>query len=383
MTSWVRSRFWRSTDLDPLRRAMELAELGRGTADPNPLVGAVLMHEDRTVGEGWHQRAGEPHAEVLALQVAGEQARGATLYTNLEPCCHYGRTPPCVLRLLEAGVARVVTALVDPDPRVCGQGLTALREAGLEVVLAPSELALECAFQNRFFLASVSNGRPFVTLKYAMSLDGKLASRSGDSKWITGDEARLRVHQERALHQAIMVGRGTVEIDDPHLNVRGIVGARQPLRVVLDSLGRLPDSSRVLSSAGGAVLFATTARSASSWRDRLRRKGAEVLVLEEDDEGRVSLPEVLDYLHRNGIRSLLAEGGGQLHGSLIDLGLVTRVLGFIAPRILGGQSAPGPIGGCGAETMEQALPLRHVKGGSVGEDFLIEGYVDDSWLHSP
>ena len=374
---------WTPVDSGFLRRSLELAALGRGLADPNPFVGAVLVNDGRIVGEGWHRRAGEPHAEVLALEAAGQQALGSTLYINLEPCCHYGRTPPCVPRLLEAGVNRVVVGLIDPDRRVCGQGVASLRDQGVTVVLAPPEVQQECAFLNQFFLASQRHGRPFVTLKFAMTLDGKIATRTGQSQWITGEEARARVHQERALHQAILVGRGTVMADDPRLNVRGVSGSRQPLRVILDSLGRIAHGARLLSSPGGPVMFATTSRSSANWREGLRQRGAEVLEVEEDDEGRVSLRSLLHHLHRNGIRSVFAEGGGQLHGSLVDQALATRVLGFIAPRIIGGEAAPTPIAGLGAASMDQAQSLRHARGCAVGGDFLVEGYLDDSWLTPP
>lgn len=362
---------------------MELAAQGQGTADPNPLVGAVLVRDGEIVGEGWHQRAGEPHAEVFALEMAGANARGSTLYINLEPCCHYGRTPPCAPQLLQAGVARVVVGLVDPDPRVSGQGVKMLEEAGVEIVTPPEELLLDCAFLNQFFVASVRTGRPFVTLKYAISLDGKIATRTGHSQWITGEEARARVHQERSAHQAILVGRETVLRDDPHLNVRGFPGARQPLRIVLDSQGRLPDTARVLSSAGGAVLFATTAQSAHNWRESIKAKGAEIVIVEEDDEGRVSLRALLEYLNDQGIRSLFVEGGAQIHGAFLDQRLATRVISFIAPVIIGGAKALSPVGGVGADTMDVAQQLTYAKGGSVGGDFYIEGYLDDSWLGTP
>lgn len=370
-----------------MARALELAGRGLFSAAPNPVVGAVLVREGELVGEGFHRAAGEPHAETHALQQAGERARGATLYVTLEPCIHQGRTPPCAPAVIAAGIRRVVVGCVDPDPRVAGGGLRLLAEAGLTVDRASSELVRSCALQNQFFLASASNGLPFLTLKYAMSLDGKTASHTGHSRWISGPVSRLSVHRERALHQAVLVGIGTALADDPQLNVRGLEGVRQPLRVVVDSRARLSLASRLLDQPGGATWVAVGPEAAPDRVQALRERGARIEVLplaqrspgQDQDQG-LDLFVLLERLQANGIRSVLAECGGELASSLWRQRLITRLLVFVAPIMIGGRTAPSPLGGPGLERVDQAVPLHQLSHRSSGADIEVEGYVDLSWL---
>jgi diaminohydroxyphosphoribosylaminopyrimidine deaminase/5-amino-6-(5-phosphoribosylamino)uracil reductase len=359
-----------------MEHALALAGRGLGSAAPNPVVGAVVVSNGEVVGEGFHRAAGEPHAEVLALAQAGERARGATLYLTLEPCTHFGRTPPCAPAVIAAGIAKVVVACADPDPRVAGGGLRSLAEAGLEVVRADEDLRERCALQNQFFLASVVNGRPFVTLKYAMSLDGKIACASGHSQWISGPQSRAIVHEERALHQAVMVGIGTALADDPLLTVRDLPGARQPVRIVVDSLARLPANARILNSAGGPVWVAVGPRAPAARIATLRARGARVEVLPEG----LDLGVLMKRLLSEGIRSVLAEGGGELAASLLRAKLLTRLLVFVAPMLIGGRGAPSPVGGLGVETLSDAPRLIRLQSRVSGADLAIEGYVDLRWL---
>ncbi len=351
---------------------LQLAAQGRLTAAPNPMVGAVLVQGDEIVGQAYHRAAGESHAEVLALQQAGERARGATLYINLEPCCHHGRTPPCAPQLVAAGVARVVIGTLDPDPRVQGGGVQCLRQAGLQVEGCPLAWFERCLDLNRFFLHAAVQQRPFVTLKYAMTLDGRVATENGDSRWITGASARHQVHQERAAHQAILVGSGTALQDDPHLNVRGIAGAPQPIRVVADRRGRLSPQARLFNSPGGPIWIAYGALAEASWREQMRQAGGELFEAGE-------LPQLLGHLYAQGVRSLLVEGGPRLAGAFLDQNLVQRVLAYVAPILVGAGSAPGPLAGQGVSLMGQAQRLKRASWTSLEEDLVLDGELEDSW----
>jgi diaminohydroxyphosphoribosylaminopyrimidine deaminase/5-amino-6-(5-phosphoribosylamino)uracil reductase len=360
-------------------RALELARRGQPTTAPNPNVGAVVVRGEECVGEGWHRAPGTPHAEVHALRAAGEAARGATLYVTLEPCCHTGRTGPCTELVLAAGIQRVVVGLVDPDPRVLGKGLDILRQAGLRVDLVAPALRRQCALANRFFLKARRTGTPFVTMKYAATLDGKIATRTGHSQWISGPEARAWVHEQRALHQAVLVGVGTVLADDPRLDVRLDGDRRQPVRLVADSLARTPPSARLFTTPAGPVVIGVTGGAPSSRVDSLRAAGAEVLLLPEA-AGRLDLTAFCAELGRRELQSVLLEGGGALNAAMLEGGLVSRVAAFLAPRLIGGAAAPGPIGGLGAERLEQGWELQEVESRSVGKDLLIEGYLSCPWL---
>jgi diaminohydroxyphosphoribosylaminopyrimidine deaminase / 5-amino-6-(5-phosphoribosylamino)uracil reductase len=346
-------------------RAIELALQADYMTSPNPMVGAVVLDAaGNLAGEGYHRRAGQPHAEQEALAVAGARARGGTLYVNLEPCTHSHRTPSCAEAIILAGISRAVVCMPDPDDRVSGAGIAKLEAAGIETVVGVHE---ERAMRlNEFYVKHRLTGRPFVSAKFAMSLDGKIATRAGESRWITGEESRHHGQRLRHVHDAILVGVGTVIADDPALTAR-LEGeeARQPLRVILDSQLRTQESAKVV---GPNTLIAST-RSGSVG-------AAEILVLPAADDGRVRLAPLLDELGRRGILSLLVEGGSEVHGSFFAEGLVDKVHAYVAPRLIGGRDAPGAIGGSGVERLVETVQLRDVDTTRLGADILITGYVD-------
>lgn len=352
-------------DLHWAARAIELALQADYRTSPNPMVGAVVVDvAGNLAGEGYHRQAGQPHAEQEALAAAGDRARGGTMYVNLEPCTHLHRTPSCAEAALLAGIARVVVSMPDPDDRVSGKGIAKLEAAGIETVVGVHEE--RAGRLNEFYVKHRLTGRPFVSAKFAMSLDGKIATRAGESRWITGEESRLHGHRLRHIHDAILVGVGTVIADDPELSAR-LDGedVRQPLRVVLDSQLRTRMSARVV---GPNTLIATT------------RSGlvgaAEILPLPATAEGRVPLAPLLDELGKRGILSLLVEGGSEVHGSFLAEGLVDKVHVYVAPRLIGGRDAPGAIGGSGVERLVEAIQLRDLDTTRLGADILITGYVD-------
>jgi diaminohydroxyphosphoribosylaminopyrimidine deaminase/5-amino-6-(5-phosphoribosylamino)uracil reductase len=355
-----------------MRRALRLAERARGRTAPNPMVGAVVVSGDESVSEGYHHRAGEPHAEILALRAAGERARGATLYVTLEPCCHHGRTPPCTDAVLAAGVRRVVAATLDPFPKVAGGGVATLRAAGVEVTVGVLEA--EARRQNEAFRKAVTGGLPFVTLKAAMTLDGKIATVTGDSRWVTGEVARRHVHRLRDHHDAILVGIGTVRADDPLLTAR-LPRARDPVRVVVDARADLPLNSQIGATlATVRTLVAVTEAAPPSRRDALAAAGAEVLALPADG-GRVDLRALMEALVRRELHSVLVEGGAEIHASLLAAGLVDKVILYVAPKLIGGREAPGPVGGPGIARMNDAIPLHDLRVRRFGADLAVEGYV--------
>lgn len=357
-----------------MQQCLQLAARGRTSVAPNPMVGAVLVQDDEVVGQAFHRAAGEGHAEILALEQAGQRARGATLYINLEPCCHQGRTPPCAPRLVEAGVARVVVGLKDPDPRVSGGGLERLRQAGVEVVGAPTPWPERCLELNQRFVQAALTGRPFVTLKYAMTLDGRVATATGDSRWITGPAARAQVHAERADHQAILVGSGTALRDDPHLNVRGQPGAPQPVRVIADRRGRLSPQARIFNAPGGPIWIAHGEQAGEDWRQSIRDAGGELFQATD-------LKSLLAHLHAQGIRSLFLEGGPDLAGAFLDQGLVQRLLVYLGPALVG--NGPGPISATGVQLMQSATRLRNLKWSQVEDDLVVEGELQADWRSHP
>jgi len=353
-------------DREYMKRALDLAARAIGRTSPNPVVGAVVVKDGEVVGEGYHEGAGRPHAEVCALKAAGEKAHGATLYVTLEPCCHHGRTPPCTDAIISAGVKRVVAAMVDPDPRVRGRGLDLLRKAGVDISVGL--LACKAVELNEPFVTFKTLGRPMVILKWAMTLDGKIASRTGASRWITGEEARRVVHRLRDRYDAVCVGVGTVLADDPALTCR-IPGGRNPVRVVLDSNLRTPQGALVIGRDGRCLIF--TASDNREKRERLEEAGATVVRVAPTCAG-VDISEVLARLGDMGILSLLVEGGAQVHGSFVAAGLVDRVYAFVSPKLMGGKTAPGPVGGPGATHPSEALPLGDIKVVEVeGGDLLI------------
>jgi len=359
-----------------MARAVALAEGGRGTASPNPMVGAVLVRDGRVVGEGFHRAAGLAHAEALALAAAGELAAGATCYVTLEPCAHHGRTPPCADALVAAGVARVVAAVADPDPRVGGAGLDRLRAAGVRVdVGAGAEAAAE---QNAAYLTHRRLGRPRVTLKAAASLDGKVAAPDGTSQWITGPAARADAHRLRAEADAVCVGAGTALADDPRLTVRlpGWSG-RQPLRVLVDAAGRVAATGHLFDGEA-ETLVATTPAAPAAAVDAWKAAGAEVLMCEEQTVtvgmGRaVDLEDLVRALGERGVLELLVEGGPRLQASLWAAGLADRLVWYLAPLAIGGQGAPGLLG-AGAVTLADARRLRLASVDRFGEDLRLVAY---------
>lgn len=362
-----------ATDREYMLRAMELAGRGKGAVNPNPLVGAVIVKDGKVIGEGWHEYYGGWHAERNAFRNCTEDTAGATLYVTLEPCCHYGKTPPCTEIIMERGIGRVVVGLPDPNPLVAGKGMKLLREAGIEVVCGVEEEALR--EQNRVFLKYITSRRPWVALKTAMTLDGKIATRTNDSKWVTGETAREYVQHLRREYMGIMAGIGTVLADDPMLNCRLGGDVRQPVRIVVDSALRIPENSRLVATAKTyRTLVACTAAGDEEKRGRLGKAGVEVLVCKEK-EGRVDLEDLMDLLGAKGIDGVLAEGGGELNYSLIRQGLVDEVYAFIAPKVAGGREAKTPVEGLGAEKMNEAVELGEFRVEKVGRDVLLRARV--------
>jgi diaminohydroxyphosphoribosylaminopyrimidine deaminase/5-amino-6-(5-phosphoribosylamino)uracil reductase len=353
-----------------MARALELAERGRGHVEPNPLVGAVLVHDDWPVGEGWHQRYGGPHAEVHALAAAGEAACGATLYVTLEPCCHHGQTPPCTDAVLRAGIARVVAAMTDPFPAVAGKGAEQLRAAGVEVEFGPCAAAARRL--NAPYLKLLAASRPYVHAKWAMTLDGKIATRSGDSKWVSNEVSRRRVHELRGRMDAILVGVGTAVADDPQLTARP-PGPRTAARVVLDSHGRLPLTSTLVRTAREVPTVVATAASPPAQVAELRAAGCEVLTLPATD-GRPGVDALLAELGKRRMTNVLVEGGAAVLGSFLDAGAVDEVHVFIAPRLAGGAGALTPIGGRGVEKIAQALTLAECRVEMIDGNVYVHGW---------
>jgi diaminohydroxyphosphoribosylaminopyrimidine deaminase/5-amino-6-(5-phosphoribosylamino)uracil reductase len=367
--------------MDFLGRALELADLAVGRTSPNPAVGAVVVRDGLIVGEGFTQPPGSAHAEVMALAAAGSRADGADLYVTLEPCGHYGRTPPCTDALIAAGIRRVVVAMLDPNPLVDGGGVTALRQAGLAVEIG--DRAGAARRLNAAFFHYVHTGRPLVTAKWAMTLDGRIATVGGDSRWVTGVPARRLVHLERDASDAILVGIGTVLADDPRLTIRLAPADNRrpprlaaPWRVILDTQARLPPNRHLVcdNNDGRTLLFVGENAPAERVRN-LRDRGVDV-VIAPSVGGRIELSAALATLAQRGAIRVLAEGGSELLGSLFAAGRVDRILAFIAPKLIGGRAAPGPLGAIGRARMAEAMPLRDVDIRSVGEDSLIEGWLD-------
>jgi diaminohydroxyphosphoribosylaminopyrimidine deaminase/5-amino-6-(5-phosphoribosylamino)uracil reductase len=354
--------------------ALALAAQARGRTSPNPMVGSVVVRDGRVVGRGYHIKAGAPHGEAAALGDAGVQANGATLYVTLEPCCHYGRTPPCTKAIIAAGIRRVVAAMRDPNPLVSGQGLEELRQAGIEVKLPVLEA--EAAALNEVFIKYITTKRPFVLLKVAASLDGKIATVTGESRWITNERSRLLVHQLRDQVDAIMVGINTVLRDDPLLTTRlpgG--GGRDPMRIIVDSRLRLPCEARVLTaSTTASTLIATTPQAPRDKRLQLEAAGAKILIVEGDGP-RVPLGALLEQLGAMQVTSVLLEGGGELHSSALRAGIVDKVLFFLAPKLIGGRVAPPAIGGEGFARLDEAVTLERMHVRQLDDDLLIEGYI--------
>lgn len=357
------------TDFDRkmMQRCLELARRALGRTSPNPMVGAVVIQNGEIIGEGFHPRAGEPHAEVFALKAAGENARGATVYVSLEPCNHHGRTPPCSEALVAAGVAKVVVGMVDPNPLVASGGIARLRSAGIEVVVGVEEEA--CQKLNEGFIHRIRYHKPLGILKYAMTLDGKIATSKGHSNWITNTAARKQVHQLRVACDAVIVGGNTVREDNPHLTSHQ-ESVHNPLRVVMSRNLNLPFNANLWDIREAPTLVLTEVGANSEFQEFLQHKGVEVVELTP-----LTPDKAMTFLYERGFCSVLWECGGILAASAIAQGAIQKVLAFIAPKIIGGSDAPTPVGELGFTAMTEALQLERITVRLVDSDCLIEGYL--------
>jgi diaminohydroxyphosphoribosylaminopyrimidine deaminase/5-amino-6-(5-phosphoribosylamino)uracil reductase len=366
------------TDRHHLSRAIELAEQGRGRVSPNPLVGAVIGREQEVIGEGFHHEYGAPHAEVEAIAAAGDcDLEGSTLYVSLEPCCHHGQTPPCTDAIREVGISRVVVGSDDPSEHASGRGLGILRDEGIEVVIADGELAARARLLNQPFRKRARTGRPWILFKSAMTLDGKVATRAGDSKWISGEASRYRAHHWRAQCDAVAVGIGTALADDPLLTARVDAVHRQPRRVLFDSLARLPLTARLARDAREIPLTVVVSRAAPrAATDALETHGVDVIVATgENEPARVC--SALDQLGAAGITSILLEGGPHLAGAFLDAGEVDEIRLFLAPLVIGGRTARDPLEGKGVDTIAEALRALTLDVERVGEDVLVSARLKE------
>ncbi|MUT65537.1 bifunctional diaminohydroxyphosphoribosylaminopyrimidine deaminase/5-amino-6-(5-phosphoribosylamino)uracil reductase RibD [Paenibacillus sp. NEAU-GSW1] len=350
--------------------ALEMAAKAAGQTGINPVVGCVVVKEGRIIGIGTHLKRGTGHAEVHALKMAGDEAEGATVYVTLEPCSHYGKTPPCCERIIEAKAARVVVATTDPNPQVAGRGIERIREAGIEVEVGLMEA--QSRSMNEKFNKYITTKRPFVTLKTASTLDGKIASRTGDSRWVTGAAAREQVHTLRHQHEAIMVGIGTVLADDPQLTTRADVPAIHPVRVIIDSKLKLPEQARVVTDRTVRTIVVTTEQADHAKADKLIAAGVEVIRAGKGDQ--VDLAEAMRMLGELEIGSILLEGGGKLNGAMLEAGLIDKIIIYMATKIIGGLQAPGTFTFDGFEKMSQAIALERVAVEMAGDDISIAGY---------
>lgn len=353
--------------------ALQLAQRGCGWTAPNPMVGAVIVKDGRIIGQGWHQRCGEPHAERNALATCTEDPRGATLYVTLEPCCHHGKQPPCTEAILAAGIAHVVVGSDDPNPLVAGKGIRQLRDHG--VTVTEHCLQGKCDRLNEVFFHYIQTKRPFVVLKYAMSLDGKIAAYTGASQWITGEAARNHVQQQRHRYRGIMVGVGTVLTDNPRLTCR-LPGGRSPTRILCDTHLRTPLDANVVTTARETPTILATCCTDPERQRPYEAAGCQVLCVEEQD-GHVNLPKLMERLGEMQLDSILLEGGGTLNWAALESGIVQKVQAYVAPKLLGGRTAKTPVEGTGVPTPDQAFFLRNSRITQLGEDFLIESEVAD------
>lgn len=356
-----------ATDQQRMQRCIQLAQQAWGQTAPNPLVGAVVVQNNEVVGEGFHPKAGQPHAEVFALRAAGDRARGATVYVNLEPCSHHGRTPPCADALIKAEVARVVVGMVDPNPLVAGQGIARLQAAGIEVLMGIEEAA--CQALNEAFVYRIQHHRPLGILKYAMTLDGKIAATTGHSAWVTSPAARSIVHHLRSGCDAVIIGGNTVRRDNPLLTSHG--QGHNPLRVVMSRSLELPIDAQLWQTATAPTLVFTETGTRPDFQQQLIQQGVEVVALP-----RLTPAAVMPQLYDRGCLSVLWECGGTLAAQAIADGTVQKILAFIAPKIIGGTTAPSPVGDLGLTQMTEALKLERVTWRSIGEDLLVEGYLE-------
>ena len=357
------------SDFDALmmQRCLKLAQRAAGKTSPNPLVGSVVVKDDKIIGEGFHPKVGEPHAEVFALRDAGENAQGATVYVNLEPCSHYGRTPPCADALIKAKVAKVVTGMVDPDPRVAGGGIDKLRKAGIEVAVGIEEKA--CRKLNEAFIHRITKEQPFGILKYAMTLDGKIAATGGHSAWVTGKSSRHLVHKVRSTCDAVIIGGNTVRKDNPNLTTHG-VKEHNPLRVIMSRSLDLPQECNLWQTKIAPTLIFTENSTNTSQQQELINKGVEIVSVDT-----LTPKIVMEHLYQKGLSKILWECGGTLAAKAIADGAIQKVMAFIAPKIIGGTSAPSPVGELGLGKMTDALQFKDVAVKTIDSDILIEGYL--------
>ncbi len=364
----------RLTDEEYMQRALALAVKAEGDTSPNPMVGCVIVDDEgNIVGEGYHHKAGEPHAEVNALAEAKHLAKGATAYVTLEPCAHYGRTGPCCVALARAGIKKVVVACTDPNPKVAGQGIEYLRLQGVEVVTGVCEK--EALRLNERFFTWITKERPFITLKYAMTLDGKIATANADSKWITGEAARTFAHRLRRQHDAVLVGIGTVVADDPELTTRMVQG-KNPVRVVLDTKLRISLMATVLNPVAETIIFTGMEADEDKANALNALPNVEVVRLSAE-EGKLPIAKVVAALAERGITSLLVEGGSSVHGAFYDAGLADRVYAFVAPKIIGGKNALTAVGGEGSEFVAEGWLLEEVEVQKLGTDIMVTGLLPE------
>ena len=362
----------KATDEQYMREALSLARRGRGRTSPNPVVGALIVNDGMIVGRGWHQKAGTAHAEIHAISDAGESTRNSTLYVTLEPCCHQGRTGPCTEAILTAGIKRVVVAMVDPNPLVAGCGIGVLRDRGVSV--DTGILAAEAASLNAPFIKWITCNMPFVTMKNGISLDGKIATRTGNSRWITGEESRLEVHHLRDASDAIITGIGTVLADDPELTTRLPQGGKSPVRVVVDRMARTPLNSKLVTDDKATTIIAVSSNAPSSRVSALAARGVEILPV-PDVEDKLDLGFILRNLGQRCLTNVMVEAGGTLNSSFLFGNYVDKVVLFVAPKIIGGIGAPGPYGGAGSDCLSDAVELEDLVVRHLGGDLMIEGYV--------
>lgn len=364
-----------SSDAFWMRRALRLAKKAIGWTSPNPPVGAVIVKNNLLIAEGYHEGAGKPHAEAIALTKAGREAEGATLYVTLEPCDHYGRTPPCTQAIIASKIRRVIVGTIDPNPIANGRGIARLKEAGIEVTVGVLEKEAKELIAP--FAKFITEKIPFVTLKLAMSADGKIATKTRESKWLTDEPSRRFVHRLRHEHDAVMVGVGTILTDDPQLNVRLVRGkVKQPMRVIVDSQAKTSPTAKVICSAESPCIIATTEQAPAERVEQLVKAGAKVWKLPADSLGRVDLLELLKRLAERGVVSVLVEGGSELAGSFLKQRLIDRVILFIVPLLIGGHDAVPAIGGEGFDKLEEAVRLSEVRLRKLGRDFILTANVE-------
>lgn len=354
-----------------MREALRIAKNAEGRTSPNPLVGAVIVQNGKIIAEGWHRKAGTPHAEVHALNMAGELAKNSTMYVTLEPCSHFGRTPPCANKIVESGVKKVFVAMKDPNPKVAGRGIEILKSAGIDVEVGILED--EARKLNEIFLKWITKKIPFVTAKFACSLDGKISTVGGESQWISCEESQKFSHHLRDINDAIMVGVGTVLADNPSLTTR-LVDGKNPVRVIVDSLARMPIDSKIICDGQAKTILSVTKNAPREKISALKSCGVEII---ETDGEKVDLNFLLKKLGEREITSILVEGGGTLHFSMLKENLVDKIFAFIAPKILGGKNALTAVEGAGFEKLSDAIRLKNFSAEKIGKDFLLTGNVDN------